>query len=539
MVQTPPSLDSPRWPSTTVGLAAIFLAFFASNFIFYGQSALLPRVAAELNGMALYSWAVSIPALTSALVTLIFGKLSDMHGRRVLLLLSLALFAMGAVLSALSRNFVAFIAARGLLGLGQGAIAPLCFSVLGDFFEPVERGRWAGLLNIPAGIAALVGPSLGGWLTDALSWRYLFWLCVPFLIASGILVQSGVPSLAQRAAYRIDWLGSLLLTLASSAMVLGFSWAGSMHPWGSLPVIGTLGASVVLWAAFLRVEARAAGPVLDPEVLVNRTFITAAAAGLLSLFGLTAVMVYLPLFLQGVQNASATLSGQVLTPFSVLMAFMGVPAGFLIARTRRYKWMYIAGYALLTATMFGMVLLTRKTPVIWNFVVSTMAGLGLGTIPTINALVAQYAVPKRLLGVATGAMYFFVVIGAAVAPAILGSVMNGTYTNALEAVLPAELDQMMDPAMRALLADPRVLLSAEALTALQGSFQKAGDRGSDLLEQTVQAIRGALEEGLRAVFWIGAATMAISFLLILTIPEIVIGTEATEQKSVAEDSPAP
>jgi MFS family permease len=278
--------------------------------------------------------------------------------------------------------------------------------------------------------------------------------------------------------------------------------------------------------------------VLDPEVLVNRTFLTAAIAGLLSLFGLTAVMVYLPLFLQGVQSASATLSGQVLTPFSVLMAFMGVPAGFLIARTRRYKWMYIAGYAVLTATMFGMVLLTEKTPVIWSFAVSTMAGLGLGTIPTINALVAQYAVPRRLLGVATGAMYFFVVIGAAVAPAILGSVMNGTYTKTLEAVLPAELGRVMDPTTRASLADPRVLLSADALTALQGSFQNAGDREPALLEQTVRAIRSALEEGLRAVFWIGAATMAISFLLILTIPEIAIGAEISEQESVAEASPA-
>lgn len=533
-----PSTTSSRRKSIPISLAAVFLVYFASNFVLYSQSVTLPRIAAELNGMALYSWAISLPALASALVTLIFGKLSDMYGRRILLMVSLTLFAIGAILSALSPTFILFIVARCILGLGQGAIAPLCFSVLGDLFDPVERGKWAGLLNIPAGIAAFIGPSLGGWLADFLNWRYSFWITVPFLVVAGLLVPPGIPSLARRTAHKTDWLGAILLALASSTMILGFSWAGSMYPWNSFQVIGMLAASAALWAIFLRVEARAAEPMLDLAVLTNRTFITAAVAALLSLFGLTAVMAYFPLFLQGVQSTSAMMSGQVLTPFSVLMAFMGVPAGFLIARTRRYKWMYIAGYAILTATMFGMVLLTGETPLIWSFVISTLAGLGLGTIPTVNALVAQYAVSRRLLGVATGAMYFFVTIGAAIAPAILGSVLNSTYAKTLETSLPAELTQMADQATLALLGDPRVLLSTEAVTALQSSLQKVGDPGVALVAQTVRAIRGALENGLRTVFWIGTATMAASFLLILTIPEIAIHAEVPEQKTVPEAPPA-
>ncbi len=524
--------------SVPLSLAAVSLVYFASNFVLYSQSVTLPRIAAELNGVSLYSWAISLPALASALVTLIFGKLSDIYGRRALLVVSLALFGMGAVLSALSPTFVLFIAARCILGLGQGAIAPLCFSVLGDLFDPVERGKWAGLLAVPAGIAALIGPSLGGWLADALNWRYAFWITVPFLAIAGLLTPIGVPSLARRASRGVDWFGSILLALASSTMILGFSWAGSMYPWGSFQVVGALVASAVLWGIFLRVEARAVEPMLDLGVLTRRAFITAAAAALLSLFGLTAVMAYFPLFLQGVQGTSTVMSGQILTPFSVLMAFMGVPAGFLIARTRRYKWMYVAGYAILTATMFGMVFLTEETPIMWSFVVSALAGLGLGTIPTVNALVAQYAVPRRLLGVATGAMYFFVTIGAAVAPAILGSVLNGAYAKALETSLPAEFTQTMGPAAMASLVDPRVLLSAEAMTALQASFQKVGDSGPALFAQMVQAVRGALESGLRAVFWIGSATMAVSFLLILTIPEIVIGAETPEREALAEASPA-
>lgn len=511
--------------SATLSLLAIFIVYFSGFLFYYSQSVVLPRVAAELNGMALYSWAVSIPALAGAFVTLTFGKLSDMYGRRVMLLIALGFFLVGAILGALSQTFVVQILARAVVSLGQGALAPLCFAVLGDLFEPAERGKWAGLLNIPSGIAALVGPTLGGWLVDQFSWRYTFWLCVPLALISGVLVLMGIPPLTQRTSHKIDFAGSVLLALASSTMILGFSWAGGMYPWGSPQVVGMLAASVVLWALFFWVEARAAEPMLDPQVLTNRTFITAAMAGLISFFGLTAVMVYFPLFLQGVQSLSATLSGQVVTPFSVLMAFMGVPAGLLLARTRRYKWMYIVGYGILTAAMFGMVALNSRTPLIWCFLLSTLAGLGLGAIPTINTLVAQYAVPRHLLGVATGAIYFFVMIGAAVSPAILGSAMNTTYAKVLDASLPPGLEEVIGKEALASLGNPRVLLSPEAMAGLEAAFNNAGNPNSALFEQTVAAIRTALESGLRTVFWIGAVTMAFCFLLILTIPEIPIGNE--------------
>lgn len=509
--------------SATLSLIAIFIVYFTGFLFYYSQTVVLPRVAAELNGMALYSWAVSIPALAGAFVTLTFGKLSDMYGRRVMLLIALSLFLVGAVLGATSQTFVAQIVARAVVSLGQGALAPLCFAVLGDLFEPAERGKWAGFLNVPSGIAALVGPTLGGWLVDQFSWRYTFWIYVPLILISGALVMLGIPPLSQRTSHKIDFLGSVLLAIASSTMILGFSWAGGMYPWGSPQVIGMLVASVLFWALFLWVETRAAEPMLDPQVLTNRTFITAAMAGLISFFGLTAVMVYFPLFLQGVQSLSATLSGQVLTPFSVLMAFMGLPAGLLLARTRRYKWMYIVGYGILTAAMFGMVALTGQTPLIWCFLLSTLAGLGLGAIPTVNTLVAQYAVPRHLLGVATGAIYFFVLIGAAIAPAILGSAMNTTYTKTLEASLPAGLTEAVGAETLTSLGNPRVLLSPEAMAALEASFRNSGNPGPALFEQTVAAIRTALEHSLRTVFWIGAVTMAFCFLLILTIPEIPIG----------------
>jgi MFS family permease len=312
-------------------------------------------------------------------------------------------------------------------------------------------------------------------------------------------------------------------------MILGFSWAGTTYAWASIQIVGLLGISAVFWALFLRIEARVAEPMLDPLVLTNRTFITASVTALMSLFGLTAIMVYYPLFLQSVQSISATSSGKIITPFSVLMSFMGIPAGFLLAKTKRYKWMFIGGYAILAAVMFGTVALTAETAIGWGFVISSMAGIGLGTIPTINALVVQYAVPKRLLGVATGGLYFFVMMGRAIAPAILGSTMNAVYARTLATSLPASLAQSIDQTTLASLGNPRVLLSPPAMADLQRTFNGIGNQGPALFEQTVQAIRYSLESGLRMVFLIGAITMLASFLLILTIPKIPLDVEVPDQ----------
>jgi MFS family permease len=510
-----------RKPSQQLlGLMAIFVAYFTAFFVMSTINVALPRIAAELDGMPIYSWAISIPALASAFVTLIFGKLSDMYGRRILLLVSMGFLLLGAGLSAVSQTFSALIVTLTIIGLGQGAIQPLCFSALGDMFAPFERSKWAGLLNIASGITAFIGPMLSGWFVDNLSWRYIFWVDLPLVVLSGLVILVGLPSLAQRAVHKIDIRGAIYLAVATSTMILSFSWAGAVYPWVSVQVIGLLAISVVFWALFLRAETGAAEPMLDPKVLTNRTFITASFAALISLIGLTAIMVYYPLFLQGVLNASATLSGKILTPFSVLMSFMGIPAGLLIAKTRRYKWMYVGGYAILLIVMCGTVALTSETSIGWAFAVSVVAGMGLGTIPTINALVVQYAVPKRLLGVATGGLYFFVMMGRAIAPAILGSALNASYARALAGSLPESLHQLTDTAVLASLGNPRVLLSVPAMAELQKAFDGIGPQGPALFTQTIQAVRFSMEMGLRTVFIIGAITMLVAFLLILTIPEI-------------------
>ena len=237
------------------------------------------------------------------------------------------------------------------------------------------------------------------------------------------------------------------------------------------------------------------------------------------------------LFLQGVQGTSATVSGHVLTPFTVLMAVMGVPAGLLLAKTKRYKWLLVTSYGVLTLAMFLMVLFTQASPLWLGVLVMILGGLGVGSIPTINILVVQFALPKRLLGIAVAAIFFMVALGNAVAPAILGTVMNSTYEKKLEEMLPDGLERHIDAATLESFADPRVLMSQDAMTELRDTFNKIEGQGPALFDQTIQAIRSALQSGLRILFLVGSIALLLAFLLILTIPEVSMDVEVQDKNT--------
>ncbi len=515
-----------------LGLIAIFSIQLTLSFFLQTIGIARPRMAADLNGMSLYAWSLSIPSLAAAFVTLLFSKFSDMYGRRLMLLICLILFLGGTIWSALAPTFVLLIAGETISRAGNGALLPLIYSVLGDMFAPVERSRWVGLLRIPQGLLALLGPTIGGWFVDNLSWRHLYWMGVPLLVVCLFVLPAGIPRTSMKVNRKIDVRGAILVAVASTATILGLSFAGTTYPWASHQVIGLLFLALMFWALFFRFEERAEEPIMDPQVFRNRTFLTVAVSGILSFIGLMAMMMYYPIFLQGVKGISVMKSGQILTPFTVLMAFMGLPAGFILAKTKRYKWMYVSGYGLLTVVIFGIVFFDSETPVFVAVLAAALAGFGLGVIPTINTLVVQWAVPKRLLGASMGAIFFSITLGTAIAPAVLGPVMNTTYEKKLETTLPAGLQEFADKATIAALSDPKALLSPTAMNELEATFAKEGSYGNGLFRQTVEAIRTSMEAGLRGVFLLGAVTMLISFLLILTVPEV-------SMDAVVEDKKAP
>lgn len=439
-----------------IGLAAIFVTQFVSFLFINARNIAQPGILDELDGMALFPWLIALPALTGAASTLLFGKLSDIYGRRAIMLLALAIFLLGLALSAHSTTMTFLIAASTFMSIGHFPIIPLCFSAIGDFFPPAERAKWTGMLNLPLGIAAAIGPVLGGFVSEsAFGWRGLYWGIVLLMVISAGLVAVGVPASTYKGKPHIDVWGTLMMVVATTTLIIGVSGLGTPGRLGISVVL--LAISVAAWIGFIQIEKRTQAPILDPQVLFNRIFLTAAGASLLSFMGMLAIIAYSPIFVQSVMKLNPTISGSMQTPYTMLAAFVGIPTGFILGRSRKYKWMYNLAYTLVTIAMFAMWQFTAATPVWWYILITSLAGFGIGMIGTINTLVAQFAVPKRLLGVAVGAIFFFSMIGISIAPAILGLVQNS-----------------------------------------------APD----------------MESGLKLVFLVGAVATAISLLLIITIPEL-------------------
>lgn len=448
-----------------IGLWAVFITQFVSFLFINARNIAQPGIINELDGMALFSWLIALPALTGAASTLLFGKLSDIYGRRAILLLSIGIFLLGLGISARATSMAFLVAAATFMSIGHFPLIPLCFTAIGDLFPPAERAKWTGLLSLPSGMAALIGPVLGGVVAEsAVGWRGLYWGTIPLmLIAVGLLV-AGLPENAQTVKPKMDVWGTFVMVIATTTLFIGFSWLGTPDKF----MIGLilLVISLAVWIIFIRIENRAEAPILDPHIFVNRTFMTAAGAAFLSYFGLLGIVAYSPIFVQNVMKIDPTSSGSMLTPYTTIVAFLGIPVGLLLARTRKYKWTYIVGYAIGTLALFTMWQFTAAMPRGWYVLVTSVAALGFGAIGTITTLVAQFSVPKRLLGVAVGAIFFFQMIGLVVAPSIL---------------------------------------------------------------RLVQSSASDLESGLKSVFLIGAVAMTIALLMILTIPEISMDGGAPEK----------
>jgi MFS family permease len=457
--------DPSTHPKIAIGVWAIFIAEFVSLLFANARNIVQPSMITEFHGLALFSWLIALPALAGAAATLLFGKLSDVYGRRGIMLLSIAIFTFGLAIAAMSTSMVFLVAATTFMTIGHFPIYPLCFAVVGDLFPSSQRAKWTGLLNIPIGFAALVGPVLGGAFAESIfGWRGLFWGTIPLILAAGGVVAFALPENAQKVKPKMDVLGTVMMLAATTTLLLGFSWMGTPNRFwaGALQIL----VSLVAWIAFIQIEKRAEAPILDPQVLFNRTFVTAAVAGLLSYFGIVTIQVYSPVFVQEVMAVSPTISGSMLTPFSTLFTIIGIPIGFLLAKTKKYRWMYNFGYAVAMLALLAMWRFTASTP-IWVFVlVTSIGGISLGMLPTINAVVAQFAVPRELLGVAVGAIFFFQMVGIVVSPAILGFAQSS---------------------------------------------------GADL------------ESGLKLVFLVSAIALATALLLILTIPEISLDAEVIEE----------
>ncbi|HWZ20296.1 MAG TPA: MDR family MFS transporter, partial [Ktedonobacteraceae bacterium] len=386
----------------------------------------LPHIVADLGGLDHYAWVVTAYLLASTVSIPIWGKLSDIYGRRTFFILGMVIFLIGSALAGTSQNMTQLIIYRGIQGVGAGAMMPIAMAIIGDIFSPAERGKWQGLIVAVFGLASIVGPTLGGWITDNWGWRWVFYVNMPVGVLAILTAGIVLPKIVIRRQHIIDYLGVVTLIAWTVPLLLAFSWAGTQYAWGSWQVIGSFIFAAVMLVTFVLVELRATEPIISPKLFKNSIFTISTIAMFLVSAGMFGAILYLPLFVQGVLGKSATNSGLVLTPLMLGFMFSSIVGGQLLSRTGRYKILAIIGFIV---AAIGMFLLSRMTPattqpeLVRNMVVT---GLGIGVMMSLFTIVVQNAFPYRQLGEVTASLTFFRSIGSTMGVAVMGTIMiNG------------------------------------------------------------------------------------------------------------------
>ncbi len=333
-------------------LAGILSTLFLSALDQTIVSVSLPRIVADLGGLNLFVWPFTAYMLTSTAIVPLVGKVSDVYGRKPLMLFGIAIFLVGSWLSGASGSMSQLIAFRAVQGLGAGLIMTTAFTAVGDLFAPRERGRWMGLFSGTFGLASIIGPLLGGTLTDQLSWRWIFYINVPVGLVAALLISYGMPWYRRPSQMAIDYLGGALLVATVVPLLLGLSWAGNQYGWGELPVLATLGIAALSFVLFLVQMRRSEDPVLPFHLFRNRVYTVSILASMVLGIGMFGALQFLPLFLQGAQGVSATNSGTVTMPLMGGMIFGSVTTGQLISRGKDVRVLtMVGGVALLVAML--------------------------------------------------------------------------------------------------------------------------------------------------------------------------------------------
>jgi EmrB/QacA subfamily drug resistance transporter len=394
----------------------------------------LPTIVGDLGGLAHLSWVVTAYLLASTASTPLYGKISDLYGRKTVFQAAIVIFLVGSALSGLAQTMGQLIAFRAVQGLGAGGLMALAIAIVGDVVSPRERGRYQGYIGAVFALASVAGPLLGGFLVDHLSWRWAFYVNLPVGVAALAVTSAALDLPFRRAAHAIDYLGAALLVAGVTCVLLVTVWGGDRYSWGSPTMLGLAGAGVLLLAAFAIQEHRAAEPVLPPRLFRDPVFRVATAALFLIGVAMFGAIVFLPLFLQVVVGASATSSGLLLLPLMGGIVTSSVVVGRVISRTGRYKWYPVAGTALMTVAMGLLATMdagTGRTVASWYV---ALLGVGLGTVMPVMILAVQNAVEQRDLGTATSAATFSRSMGGSFGVALFGAILAGRLASRLPGV---------------------------------------------------------------------------------------------------------
>lgn len=467
----------------------------------------MPRIVAELNGFELYAWVTTSYLLAETVVIPIVGKLGDLWGRKWITVSGVAVFLLGSVLCGIAEDMTQLVVFRGVQGLGGGMLLSTVFTSVADIFpDPARRARYQGLFFGVFSISSIIGPSLGGWITDAFDWRYIFFLNLPLGVLSLVALPFVLPNGERRSAASIDYPGALTSTVAVVALLLALSWVGEGYGWGSTRVLVGFAVAAASLALFLPIEARSPEPIIPLSMFRDRSFVSASIVMFGVGIGMFGVILYTPLFVQGVLGYTAAGSGAVLTPLILTMTAMGIVGGVLMARVNRIKPFLVAGTVLMAlgAYLLSTLDVGSSTTTVAFFLFVT--GLGLGLIMPTTTLAVQTIAGEENMGVATAATQFIRSIGSTVGTAAIGTLVTAGYADSLRSGVPSGTPDRLLGALE----EPNALVSPEALGALErvaGNLPGGDGLVTGLLGTAREALAGAIQTGF--LFVLATAVLSV------------------------------
>jgi len=428
-------------------LLGMFLAALDQTIV----STALPTIVGDLHGASHLTWVVTSYLLASTVSTPLWGKLGDQYGRKIFFQAAIVIFLVGSALSGFSHSMFELITFRALQGLGGGGLMIGAQAIVGDVVSPRERGRYMGLFGAVFGAATVIGPLLGGFFVEYLSWRWVFYINLPIGIVALFVTAAQLPGELQRLHHVIDYLGTVLMASATTALVLFTSLGGTTYPWGSPEIVAMAVAGVVLTVVFLYVERRASEPVIPLGLFTNRVFSAASAVGFVMGFVMFGALTFLPIFFQDAKGVSPTASGLRLLPLMGGLLLASIGAGQLVSRWGRYKVFPVAGTFLM---IVGLLLMSRIALNTGAWTIGAylfVFGVGLGLVMQVLVVAVQNAVPYEQLGTATSGATFFRMIGGSFGTAVFGAVFaNLLATNVIHALhlsaAPANLKSALSSA---------------------------------------------------------------------------------------------
>ncbi|HET8986639.1 MAG TPA: MDR family MFS transporter [Trueperaceae bacterium] len=477
----------------------------------------LPRIIAELEGFQLYAWAFTAFSLAQTVSLPVYGKLSDLYGRKRVLLFGILLFSASSALGGFAQDMPQLILVRALQGLGGGALTSMSFSAIGDIFTPRERGKYNGFTGAVFGISSVVGPLAGGLITDTLGWRWVFFVNVPIALVAFFVISRFFPGPTSRAGGRVDMPGTVLLVLAVVPLLLALTFGGVDFAWTSTPMLALFGVSVVMLAGFIVRQRLATDPVLDPKLFADRTFRAANIGGFLTGAAMFGAIIYLPLYIQGVQGASAAASGFALAPLMLGMVASSTLSGLSVSRTGRYKRLILAGLMTMVIAFLLVSTLDVGTAMILTVAFSVLVGLGIGPTNSLFVLAVQNAFPIGKLGTVTSANMFFRQMGGTIGVAVFGAMVAASLTGHVRDQLPPAL-AALPPTVLEEIASPNLLTSPAQLATARGLVEDVAEPGA--FDALVDGLRHALASALGKVFLVGAGSAGLAFVAATFLPEL-------------------